>query len=347
MTWPEIKPITPPLACFGAEFKESDPKCAACAHNTECQQFMGARLHRIPLSKATFRMLPEAYDLRFNVVEDDPELPHLQRVYILCYQTVFEREPLDCNLGRFAKAILSNVRLSNCSVRMFMLSNMLGFKRMDEIRQAKAAIARTSKFTPWRLTDKTALERARTYSDLCHKEYGTFTVSTLSTLSESNVDKTDIEKKMLNSEICAGRWLVNHKTFHEGSPYGLMFEQISPDLDPRWLAVEDNYKVLVLDNKAWTGTQQQRSHRYAVVQSIGQMKRHSNTAGAIFKVRQDIMPEAVNKVLEHFGYRAEDFEVEDKAITNPLEMWVNLGRALQHWNLINYLHGGENLFDRH
>jgi hypothetical protein len=101
----------------------------------------------------------------------------------------------------------------------------------------------------------------------------------------------------------------------------------------------------VLDKKP-RSSQELRRHRYSVVQTIGFLKRHRNVAVAVFRARQQILPQAVAKVLDHFGYQSDDFEIEDKPITNPLELWVLLGRAIQHYNLLNYLHGERSIFNR-
>jgi len=306
---------------------------------------MLSRLNRIPLSKATFRILPEAYEMRFNIDIDDPETPELQRVYLLCHTTVFGKEPTNYNIGKYREDIITNVRKANCSLRLFLLSNMMGHLRMEAEMVAKTPLHRTRHFKVHMLADSKALERASMYSELCRKKFGTFTLSALSALHETNYEANDIEYKMLNSEVTAGRWLVGHKMVHEGPPYDLFYECEEMNLDPYWLAIEDTYKKLVLDRDAKSSLEIRR-HRYSVVQSIGFLKRHKNVAITVFRARQQILPQAVARVLEHFGYKVDDFEIEDKAITNPLELWVTLGRAILHYNLLNYLHGEKSIFNR-
>jgi len=101
----------------------------------------------------------------------------------------------------------------------------------------------------------------------------------------------------------------------------------------------------VLDKKP-RSSQEIRRHRYSVVQTIGFLKRHRNMAIMVFRTRQQILPQAVAKVLDSFGYQPDDFEIENQTITNPLELWVLLGRAIQHFNLLNYLHGERSIFNR-
>lgn len=345
MKWPELTPSNPPLPCFAQEFNAADPKCADCAHTVECQRYMRTRLNRVPLSKATFHILPVAYELRFNIEADDPETPELQRVYILCHTTVFGKEPTDYSMGRHREAILTNVRKADCSLRLFLLANMLGHQRMEKEFAAKTALAKSKPFKLHMLSEHKALERARMYAELCRKEFGTFTLSTLSVLSETNNDANDIEQRLLNSEITVGRWLVGHKMIHGGPPYDLLYECEEINLDPYWLAIDDNYKKLVLDKEV-KSSQELRRHRYSVVQSVSYLKRHRNIAIAVFRARQQMMPQAITRVLDYFGYQVDDFEIEDKPVTNPLELWVLLGRAIQHFNLLNYLSGEKSIFNR-
>jgi hypothetical protein len=289
-------------------------------------------------------MLPEVYNLRFVVDEDDPDMPSLQQVYILCFQTVFGRVPKEHNLGVHGKKIVEHARLSNCSIKTYMLANMLGHQRMEADRQAKTAMARASAFSPFRLTDHVSLERARIYAEVCQHEFGSFSLSALSTLSEVSVDDNSIESKMLTSEVLAGDWLLSYKSRYEGPPYAEMYHSIGHELSPYWLAQEDTYKKLVLDNKALKLSQVEKEHRHDVNQAITYMKRHKHVAAAMFKTRQDIMPKALINVLTKHGFSTSDFEIEDKPITNSLEMWIVIGRAVQHWNLIKYLHGESSIF---
>jgi len=307
---------------------------------------MLTRLNRLPLSKAAFRILPKAYELRFNIESDDPETPELQRVYILCYTTIFGKQPKNYSMGKHREAILKNIRKSDCSLRLFLLSNMIGHQRMEAERVAKTPLYEPKSFKVHVLADSSALERARMYAELCRKEFGTFTLSTLCVLNETNYEANDLELRVLNSEITVGRWLVGYKMVHGGPPYDLLYACEELNLDPYWLAIDDNYKKLVLDKKGIKISQELRRHRYSVIQSIGFLKNHRNVAIAVFRARQQIMPQAIVKVLESFGYQVDDFEIEDKAVTNPLELWVLLGRAIQHYNLLGYLQGDKSIFNQ-
>lgn len=348
MNWPELTPKEAPLECFALEYNGADPTCLACPHVAECKRHMLSRLDRIPLSKASYRVLPEAYDVRFNIDADDPEAPEIQRVYILCYETVFGKKPHDYNVGKHAAQIVELARRADCSLRLFMLANMVGHQRMQKEIIAKTALAKTKPFRVYLLTEDKALERARLYAELCRKEFGTFTLGSLSAMSETSYEDNDLDTRLLNSEVTAGRWLVGHKIIHEGPPYELFYECEEMNLDPHWLAMDDNYHALVLkdEKKRNRGSQELRRHRYAVVQAIGFLKRHRNVAITTFRARQRILPQAVSRVLEHFGYKPDDFEVKDEPITNPMELYVLLGRAIQHFNLLAYLHGEKSLFNR-
>ncbi len=307
---------------------------------------MGFRLNRVTLNKVIFQILPHAYRQRFPITGEDPDAQQIERIYCVCYETVFHRPSFKHQVNRVAQKIADNARRSEMSIRLYILANMLGHQRMEKERIAKAAIAKSTQFTPWKLIDKNALQRAVTYAELCRTEFGAFTLSTLSTLAENPIDSNSLESRMLKSEIVVGQWLVGYKMLKSGPPYDLLYQEVEQDLDPNWLAIEDTYKVCVLDNKSRKGSQDLRSHRFSVIQAITHLKRHQQLAAATFKARQDILPKALEEILQHFGHRTVDFEIENEPITNPLEIYVKLGLAIQHWNLLKYLNSETNIFDR-
>jgi len=132
---------------------------------------------------------------------------------------VFGKEPTDYNMSRHRAAIIANVQHAGCSLRLFLLANMIGHQRMQQEIVAKTPLARSKPFKLRQLAEKRALERASMYADLCHKEFGTFSLSTLTALAETNTEDNDLEHRLLNSEVTAGRWLVGHKMVHGGPPY--------------------------------------------------------------------------------------------------------------------------------
>lgn len=344
MNWPEPTPFAAPLPCFGLEHSSVDPRCRDCVHRQECLVYHGKRKNRITLNRARFQLVPTGYGYIYDKVEEvDPETPELKRLYLVCFQTVFETQLKDiapAAIGKHEKEIVENAREAGCSIRLFMLANMVGFlNEKKEQERIGAASTSRSKFTAAQLTGKRALNRAKLYSEVCRTQFGTFTLGALSTLSETSYEEHSIEAAMLRSEITAGKFIVNHKLRNDGPPYEALYEAEELRLDPHWLAVEDNYRVTVLEKhlEKPSGSAVLKNHRFSATQVIGHLKKNKQAAIAMFQIREEIMGRALHDVLSTLGHMPDDFEIESKPVKDPLTLWTNIGRAIQHLRCLRYL----------
>jgi len=340
-------PVQKPLPCYSLEFNKADPRCQACPHRTGCIQHSGSRVYKIPLSKATFKLIPDGYEKAYDFDLEDPELPHIQRTYFDCYDTVFNRAAPD-DVTRMAKELLAAARQTQCSLRLYILANMVGHRESQKLRMTKTEQALPRPFRAKMLLGVTALKRTQMYAEMCNREFGTFALSSLSTLVDENFEKDSLENHMLHSETVAGTSIVGWKILHGGSAWANLFDTHELTLDPYWLAIDETYLLTVLqpylDNKR--GTEQIQQHRFSVAQALGYLKKHQTAAMNAFHVRETIMPKAVAEVLRYFGHRPEDFDIDPEPITKPLEFWVYLGRALQHFQCLLYLEGKPSLLSR-
>jgi hypothetical protein len=343
----ELTPVQKPLPCYSLEYNKADPRCKACPHKTGCIQHSGSRADKIPLSKAVFKLVPESYAKAYDFDMEDPELPHIQRTYFNCYDTIFNK-PAPDDVTRFAKELLASARRAQCSLRLYMLANMVGHRETQKLRCTKTEQALPRPYRAKMLLGATALTRARMYAEMCNKEFGTFALSSLSTLAEENFEDDSLESSMLHSETVAGKYIVGWKIKHGGPAWESLFEANELTLDPYWLAIDETYLTQVLqpylDNKC--GAEQIQQHRFSVIQALGYLKKHSTAAVNAFHVRETIMPKAVAEVLHHYGHAPDDFDIDSDPITNPLEFWVYIGRALQHFQCLLYLEGKPSLLSR-
>lgn len=344
MSWPNPTPIKTPLPCYGLEHSPVAPDCIACPHKVPCADNHGKRKNRVPLSRAVFRLVPAAYNHVYDKVEEvDPEIPEIKRLFTLCLATVFNKKlkQIDVNssIGKHAEEIVQLAAEAGCSLRLFMLANMVGFAAERAEQERIGASSRAKPFTAAQLTGKKALNRALLYAEVCRNQFGTFTLSALSSLSENDYEEKSIESAMLRSEISAGKFIVDYKIRHDGPPYEALFSSEELRLDPHWLAVEDNYRVTVLEQHLKTGTVSEalKNHRFATAQVIGHLKKHRNTAISLFLTREANMATAIRTVLGMFNLTPEDLEVEATPIKDPLVVWTNVGRAIQHARVLRYL----------
>jgi len=351
MTELERTPITAPLPCFGLEHDPLDPICRNCTHEPECLKYMGSRASKLPLDRIRFNILPEAMAKREAAREltaIDPEAPYMERLYVDCFFSVFLQKPQDkSGISLYRKQILANATKSNCSLRMFFLANMVGHQVSEEsvIDHTDRAIAH--KFKVKHLTSKLAVSRCEAYAKLCRKNFGTFSLSSLSTLADTDYERSEVESNMLTSEVTAGSFIVAYKTSHGGPPYEALYAQEELQLDPYWLALEPTYRSYLLpDGVKREGTEVQLQHRFSVNQVQRQLARNPTDFRRLWVMRQRIMPEAVSRVLATAHYRPDDFLIENRPVLSALELWNQLGRAIQHYQCHQYLEGEPSVFSR-
>lgn len=305
---------------------------------------MGRRLNRIKLSAASFNTVPPAYRASLlEIPDEDPELPTIESTYTLCYETVFGKHNSD-HIGVYASRVIDNARNAECSLRMFMLANMEGWKRIQEDICVERNTMQTKAFGVCCLVQDISIKRAASYSDVCSKKYGAFSINTLKTLL--NDSSTDVFSRILHSEVEAGTWYVGYKLHNEGRALEQMFTELEIKLDPFWLAISDDYMNVVLKpylvNKS--GSEDIKLHRFKVTQTIGQLKRNMKLQRAIFTCRQRCLPDAIDRVCTHFRYKPSHFLIEDKPITDMTKVWLGISRAIQQDQLDRLLRGESNLF---
>lgn len=283
---------------------------------------MGKRAHT-PLSELTFKFTPALEETQLPV---DPELNELQQLYERCYMTIFERAPTDRldRRPRAAEILQAACEQTGCTLRMFMLASMFGHR----------ATAPNRNFYANALLGPYAIRRAELYRGACSKTFGTFDLQALTTIMKGH--DQGLEAKMLNSEIIAGQWIVGYKLRYPGA-YGVPFYQSKElALDPYWLAVEDSYIRLVLlpNRDTRTDIPELNRHRFAVSKIHHELKKDSRRKGrqtkAIFGIRERNAPEAVKRVLSHFGFSPNDFTTRAPEVTNMMAFWGQLSTAMKN-----------------
>lgn len=338
--------IEVPKPCYALEFDLSSQVCQECEFQRQCFEALGPRRNKITLDKIEFKLVPKSYGLD-NIRVEDPELPTLERTYILCHQTIFGRRPKD-RIGQHKNSFLANVKLAGCSIRLFMLTNMIAFKQQqkDIARHTERGIKHY--YSSVMFTHANAVSRVDMYREMCRKEFGTFDLSALDTLTEGGYAENDVERRMLQSEITAARFTVGFKIRRGGPPWRYLYEAQEFNLDPYWLATEPTYREIVLKPymAGERASKALNNHRYAVTQVIAQMKKKKDWAIAIFQARERIMPRAVADVVHAFGFGPKDFEIDAEPVTSVSDFWVFLSRAMQHVHCLRYIDGDRSVFKR-
>ena len=334
-----------PKPCFGLEHNRHDPECQACPHFDACLAHSASRVDKVALNKVQFDIVPEPFR-KHQYDMDDPELPFLQRTYTDCFSSVFHKNASD-NVSRFKAEIASNALKASCSLRMFMLANMVAHEVAEKEVVIHTERARAVPFRAKLLTGDLSVKRAKTYQQLCRDRYGTFSLNSLQVLS--NEDKDDLEKSMALSELSAARWIIRYK-IHCGTPreesLKALYESEELQLDPEWLALEETYEELVLKPfiEHPSGTQAVQRHRYSVLQVYKHYKHHITSARIAWLTRQSVLPDTVLEVISSFGYDPSDFLYPRDPVRKPMSFWMELSLAIRHNHCWRFLQGEPSYF---
>jgi len=342
----ERTPRKAPLPCFGLEHSSHDPECHACPHYHECSTYMGSRRDKVPLDKIRFDIVPAEKWREHTYDMEDPELPYLQRLYCDCFVTVFRRNPLD-NVGRFKNEIAANAMKAKCSVRMFMLANMVAHEVAEKEIVAHTEKQRSAAFRVKLLTAPFSIKRAEAYEQLCSERYGTFGIKSLSVLTGE--DKDPLEQGMAHSEQTAAQWIVRHKV-HTGTPRDdalrALYESEEIQLQPEWLALEETYEALILKpflEKAY-GSQLEQRHRFSVVQVYKHYKKNPSIGRNAWLTRQSIMREVLLNVISSFGYQPSDFLYPREPVRKPMDFWLELAYTIRQNHCWRHIQGEPSFF---
>lgn len=302
---------------------------------------MGHLANRIDVDKVRFKLMPVAIwpqGEAETVYDSDPSLRDIEDVYILLHSIVFRCKPRG-RVGRSRDLIAEGARRAGVSIKLFMLANMCGW---DHSHNGIPFFAKS-------MTGDFAVKQVKKFAEVCRERYGTFDVTSLDMLMGTDAAQKDLDSIMLNSEVIAGTWIVSYKIFYAGDMYRKLYDELELSLHPSWLAIEPTYKAYVLNRhiKEPFGTERVKAHRWNVMHTMREMKRDNRLCQSrmFFRKREQIMPQAVRKVLAMRNFRPDHFQMEDSVVVNALKFWGRLGQAVQHYECLNFVDKLPSAFD--
>lgn len=313
---------------------------------------MGSRADKIPLARVKFNIIPEGVKADFKeeafdtLVVEDPELPHIQRLYTDCFYSVFQRNPTD-NISQYKTEISANARKAECSLRLFMLANMVGHTIHEGAVITNTQKARAAKFHAKLLTGERSIKRAGMYQAMCRERFGTFSLKSLSVLLDKE-DKDDIGDKLYLSELTAAKWVVRHKIFSGADSCAALYSAEELQLCPEWLALEVTYNNLILtpyiERTLKKGTEAIERHRHSAFQTHTFYKRHLNHQKMAWIARQRMLPAVLKQVLNHFSLREDDILYPREPVTDVMGFWLRLALTIRQYHCWLYLNGEPSFF---
>ena len=269
---------------------------------------------------------------------NDPDADNIEEVYKLCHKWVFDCKAAG-GVGQYRALILTRAADSRASLKLFILANMLGWKQthFDQPFHSKM------------LTSDFAVHQVKTFASSCSKLYGSFTCHSLDQIMGTDIESKDIETQILNSEIKAGAWIVDYKLFANGNVSQTMYERIETHLHPYWLAIEPTYyREVMYDHTLCPDPnlgEDVARHRLNVSHLLGKLKTHPSLALTVFRMREKIMPEAIQNVLSLKGLSSNEFQIDPTVyVTSPVKFWLSLALAIQQIECIKHVNGAVSIY---
>lgn len=327
-----LKPVAQKAdpSCLGRHQDLRTHECQVCLLKLECGVLMGPESTGTRLSEYRWDFLPAGYRKCITSARD------LENAYYTAHQTIFGRPPKD-RLGRLREVVVAAAAQVPCSVRLYLLTCMIAWSEREELLVDTEQKAQPSPFGLKVLTQPLGLQWANRYLRLCRRTYGSEDLSSLDKIVDGNFDKSDLYRRFLDSEIAAGRFIVAWKFRYEGLPWTALYAKLETALDPEWLAIEKTFRPILYGPNL-------TRFRHLISRRHGFLKKHPRAAIAVFRCREDVFPQAVDRVLADYGLKPSDFFLHDDVVFTPLQFWVWLGKTIQHLEMVRAQNGQASRF---
>lgn len=301
--------------CYGvAEYHGKHPECKSCPHFDHCLELCGKAASYVPPGKLKL-VSPKISEINYATVK-------VNSVYDTCFRAIFEKSPVDTFNDATTRRLIELSRESNMSVKLYILTNFLGFQATNPGRLFRLNM----------LLHPYASRRAETYRDVVVKRYGIFDVESLGKFMDASVT---IPERIEAAEELAARWICGYTFKHGGNPYRAFFKAMELRLDPFWLATSDEYLDYV--NATCETTDAIASHRESVSSACRSLTRHPKRRDFVLQARRNLVEKVYRKLEDSYGIYLKI--TVDPNIKSTLELWANVGTAFQHFVCWNAYYG--------
>lgn len=244
---------------------------------------------------------------------------NFEKLYQTCYTLVYPNvQPDSLYRHKNAEQRLNDIAdEAGCSVRFFMLTAML----------ARRELAPESRFFANYLLGKNAAVLVKDYGSLAKKRFGSFDYESLGMLTEGGDQLTQDGRRILDSEVLAGRWILGYKIRKAGSVLQVFYNENEIRLNPVWLCLEPSY--IDFHNQLEGISQEISYHRMEVRRIRRWLGKKRHVAVAYYEQRSKLFKSAVEDVLDYHGYKLDDFE-SAPVVHDAVKFWSRLALAIQH-----------------
>lgn len=294
--------------------------CSSCKYRTDCISAMGCRRNKVSLAKAQFKLVPEILQTSLDIA--NPE-NNVHTLFYSCHDAIFGK-PCKYRIptGGVDK-IVGAAEQADCGLKLFITTVMMAHHEASPFEP----------FYPNMLFGQSAVKKVKFYRTACRERYSHFDIGAFNQLRGRSQESDDLEAKMLRSEILFGDLILGYRLRSDESPFQKIYQLRELGFDPVWLAIEGTYKE-VLERHAKSEepvTDVLSTLRHNVFQVKKSLKSNKPRLIETFKLRESIMPRAIQQVLSYHKVSINDFEIEDESVVSASKFWLVLGKALNHF----------------
>lgn len=328
------KAFTPPLACFGLEYRLTDPACTDCPHFSACGKITGQQRRHVPLDQAVFSLRGP------TTAGPTGATPDAASLYQLIHEQVFQRRARETLPADLAQAATEAAQRLRVSLEVYFYACLLGHQVSCPERAFRATY----------LTNDTADKRVRFYRDKAKARFHALDLPSIARLSPSAAAPQ--QGAMFDSELLFGTWIVNERCRRGGNGVAALYARRERALAPEWLATEPSYARWreTQPTAPYLNTNRRRitdddsiaegapvfneigRHRHAVSQIA------PTTYRALLRRRSEVLPAAAAHVLHTHGV-APNRLAAASPITDAFQFWLHVGDALLQLRLFQLVHG--------
>ncbi len=294
--------------------------CSSCSYRTDCITAMGCRRNKVSLANVTFNLVPEVLQTSTDIA--NPET-NVHTLFYTCHDAIFDKPCKYRIPAGGVEKIVAAAEQAQCGLKLFITAVMMAHQES----------APFDPFYPNMLFGQSAIKKVNMFRTACREKFGHFDIGAFNKLRGKADEDNDLQEKMLRSEILFGQLIIGYMLKADEPPYSQVYRIRELGFDSVWLAIEPTYKdVLEQHIKSESQTSDViATLRHNVFQIKKSLKANRPRLRETFKIRENIMKQAVSVVMSHHNLSANDFEIINEPVVSASKFWLVLGKALNHY----------------
>ena len=306
-------PVCVPLPCYGSW--QRGAACDACAFRKGCREL---RRGRRTLEDLQFKLVSTRWD---NAPSAPPPATDVVLDYVTAYRLVTGRKTNSKLSQEQQRKIRAAAKESNVSVIQYCILIMHLWWRANAGNPQAV-------FYPNMLCGPYAQKTVAEAKERAIQKYGGFFMYDVGRLAGRKT--VSVQDLLRNSELVFARAYVNSR-IRGGMPLKDLLSTIEFQLDPLWLALEDEYVEHHAQRTKQMESLVATEHRYNVTLACKFYRSDKSILTGMLEMRGSIMLDVLREVLDDYGLTPSKLEYDGTPISNGAKFWARIASAIIHY----------------